>query len=145
MKSLFSKIAALSLAGALALGAQAATADTPTVLVDNRFEVTGVTFGQAYGTVLMVYSVRELGGQTVLCGVTMHEKPQTLRFRRKVLRKGWLKAGGKKILRDLSFFEEAGVFKEGDPLDGAAAGCAPLPASARAPYELGFDRISIRP
>ncbi|MGR3377174.1 hypothetical protein [Salipiger abyssi] len=145
MKSLFSKIAALSLVATLSLGALAATADTPTVLVDDRFEVFGITFGQAYGSVHLVYSVRELGGQTVLCGMTAHEKPQTLRFRRKILRKTWLKAGGKKVLGDLSFFEEFGVLEEGDPILGAAAACAPLPASARAPYELGMDRLSIRP
>ncbi|MCR9273490.1 MULTISPECIES: hypothetical protein [Mameliella] len=131
---------ALVLAGALPAAAQQGLVEVP---INNSFSVNELNWDSALGKVEFAWAVLDIRGVTYVCGASSASTSFAHRKTKTVFRKGWVKVGNTKVLKDLSYFTRA---PRNTDLGTVRARCKPLPGKAGAANDflLGFDPVRVR-
>lgn len=132
--------AVLSLACAFPVLAKDKVIEVP---ITKQFTQGSLGESQGQGALLMTYHVLEIGGVPMVCGAYAAQSTFMIQNKFAALRKGWDKANGNKVIRDLTFFANLG---SGASVDSGKARCKPLGVSGKGKLDLkiGFDPIAIR-
>lgn len=126
---------------ALLSGAANAQQNLPEIPVDAKFVTGEFNWTSQRSKMEFSWAVRQINGQLHVCGAVTHSNTRALQNNRYALIKGWVKVDGKKVLRNLSFFNDLGV---GGDLTKARARCKPVPVKGQARFTLGWDPIRVR-
>lgn len=115
-----------------------------TIPVDDKFQVSSSNWSSGLGKTHLAWRIKTHDGKPYVCGAMVADKTSSMAaHNRAILRKGFIKVQGKKVIRDLSFFT---VAKPGSNLMDARAGCRSLPVKgdSKTRYQLGFDPVRVR-
>lgn len=116
----------------------------PTVPVTKDFSISSSQWTSGLGKTHLAWRVIEQNGQIMVCGAIASDKHSTMsRHNRAILRKGFVKVQGKKVLRGLGYFT---VAKSGTNILDAHATCKPIAAKVppKSRVLLGFDPVRVR-
>ncbi|MEC3862249.1 hypothetical protein VK792_13220 [Mesobacterium sp. TK19101] len=132
-------IAAILSAGPAA--AQDALFQTP---VTDRFTTGEFVWNSQMGKMDFAWAVIPRDGKMAVCGVYSSDSNIRHLQNLEALNKGWVKLGGKKVVRGLQFFTFAG-FNKPVVAKGVMATCklTKVPAT-NATFQLGWDPIRVR-
>ncbi len=131
----------LTLIGAMPLAAKSPEITIP---VDDKFQVSSSNWSSGLGKTHLAWRIKTHEGKPYVCGAVVADKASSMAaHNRAILRKGYIKVQGKKVIRDLSFFT---VAKPGSDLMDARAGCRSMPVKgdSKTRYQLGFDPVRVR-
>ncbi|MFW2543624.1 hypothetical protein ACN2XU_13335 [Primorskyibacter sp. 2E107] len=127
--------AVAGLAFAVNKGSSLAADPMPEVQVEKSVSTGTVMWNFAIDATNVAWSAMVLDGTGYICGACSSTK--ATRPNREGLRKSWIKADGKKVLRSLSIFNTEGVAAD---LSKARARCKPVNvANPKARFAIGLD------
>ncbi len=115
-----------------------------TIPVDDKFQVSSSNWSSGLGATHLAWRITTHDGKPYVCGAVASDRHSSMAaHNRAILRKGYIKVQGKKVIRDLSFFT---VAKSGSDIRKAKAGCRSLPVKgdSKTVYQLGFDPVRVR-
>ncbi|MGJ8604196.1 MAG: hypothetical protein ACSHXH_08725 [Marivita sp.] len=128
------RIAAVAICLPTLSAAQTTTTDVP---VTGDFGTFEVGWAHGAGKLFGTWGVYDFSGRIAVCGAVRHSSNTVSRQNDEILRRGWIKHNGKKVLKDLRYFNDIGFVAS---FNGARATCkvTPVPSSAGG-VQLGFD------
>ncbi|MBO9468117.1 hypothetical protein J7443_23025 [Tropicibacter sp. R15_0] len=115
-----------------------------TIPVTKEFSIRNGRWTNGSGRTFTAWRILNRKGQNYVCGAIASDKHSSMtRHSRAILRKGYVKVEGKKIMRGLAFFT---VAEPGTDIMDAKATCKPFSAQvpAGAKYRLGYDPVRVR-
>ena len=112
------------------------------VPVTSDFNFSDMGWSNGAGKLYIAWNVYDFDGRIGLCGAVRHSSNAVSRQNDTVMRKGWLKYEGKKIVRGLRFFTNAGFSSS---FNGVQATCrlTNQPTGAGS-LQLGVDPARVR-
>ncbi|WP_305970494.1 MULTISPECIES: hypothetical protein [unclassified Mameliella] len=133
-------VAALTLAGTLPAAAQQGIVEVP---VNKGFVVNELNWNSALGKIEFAWAVLDIRGVAHVCGASSASTSFAHRNTKTAFRKGWVKVGDVKVMKNLSFFTRAP--RKAD-LSTVKARCKPLSGNSGKgkKFLLGFDPVRVR-
>ena len=110
---------------------------TNTVLVTQEYRIFEMGWAHGAGKLFVAWNIYNVGGRIAVCGAVRHSSNAVSRQNSEILRRGWVKHGSRKVIKDLRFFNDNGFTAS---FVGAQARCklTSVPANSGG-VQLGFD------